>query len=62
MDNNNIPYYLDLLEELDSLDTPVSDWEANFLESLLEKCEQNGFTISQKQKDVIDRMKEKYLG
>ena len=51
-------YYWDLLEELDLLDHPVSEWEASFLESVLGNPNR---PLSDKQKNVIDRMKEKYL-
>lgn len=61
MTDETIPYYLDILTEIDNLDHNVSDWEANFIDNILERAERNGFTLSIAQKGVIDKMKEKYL-
>jgi len=61
MTNDNIEYYLDILTEIDNLDHSVSDWEANFINNILERAERDGFTLSTAQKGVIDRMKEKHL-
>ena len=49
-------YYWELLEELDNMDRALTDWEVNFIESVLQQG-----TLSAKQKIVIDKMKEKYL-
>ena len=49
-------YYWNLLEELDSMEKEVTDWEAKFIDSML-----NYGVLSEKQKIVIDKMKEKYL-
>ena len=50
-------YYWDILIELDSLDRSLSDWEIDFLESVLSQT-----NLTFRQKEVIDKMKEKYLG
>ena len=51
---------LDFLQELDdaAVDLDVSDWEAEFIESNLTRCAP--FTLAQR--DVIERMREKYEG
>lgn len=60
MTKEDLSYYIDLLEELDS-GIEVSNWEAKFLDSLLNKAYSEGFSLSDKQKAIIDVMKEKYL-
>ena len=50
-------YYWNIVSELDNADIPLTDWEVDFVESIMD---QGRFTP--KQKDVLDRMKEKYLG
>lgn len=57
----NLDYYKSLLDELDNLDTEVSKWEAQFLESLLSQVDNVGFTLSSRQEAILERMKEKYL-
>ena len=51
-------YYWDLIEELDSAEHDVSKWEADFLENVQANPNR---PLSDKQKSIIDRMKERYL-
>lgn len=51
-------YYLQFLEEIDGGPYDVSNWEADFIESLLEK---RPSWLSDGQKNVIRRMAKKYL-
>lgn len=55
--------YISILEEIDGLThIEVNNWEANFINSILEKHEEGSITtLSPRQKDVIDKMIEKYL-
>lgn len=60
--DNEFDYYIQIIEEIDSIDRDVTEWEASFVESMLEQREEKGyFIITDKQKLVIDKMKEKYL-
>lgn len=58
MADKSTSYYLDILMKIDNGDKPVTDWEAGFLESLLSR---KPTWLSDKQINVIERMKEKYL-
>jgi len=51
-------YYLQFLEEIDDGDYEVSDWEAEFLESMLKRRPQS---LSPKQQEIIIRMAKQYL-
>ena len=48
----------DILEELDAIHDPVTDWEADFIESILRHKPRK---LTAKQIGVIEKMKEKYL-
>ena len=52
-------YYLQYVEAIDESEREVSDWESQFIENILESKPKN---LSEKQKDVIRRMADKYLG
>jgi hypothetical protein len=52
---------LAILNEIDNGDFEVSDWEADFIQSILRQSKQWTFKLSNKQKAVIERMEEKYL-
>ena len=54
----DIHIYYDIIEALDEGDFSVSKWEADFIDGLLR--DRPG-ALSQKQRDVIDRMNEQYL-
>ena len=47
---------LEILAEVDECDAEVSDWEAKFIESNLEAR-----SFTRKQKDIILKLKRKYL-
>ena len=49
---------LGIVEEIDQTAASVSDWEAAFIESLLER---RPTKLTPRQRDVIDRMKDTYL-
>jgi hypothetical protein len=49
--------YRTILQEIDAMGAEVSAWEAAFIESILAQAQ----PLTQKQKDVIDRMRERYL-
>lgn len=51
--------YLDVLEDIDSGDYDVTEWEADFIESLLKT---RPYALSDRQAAVIQRMALKYLG
>jgi hypothetical protein len=63
MEKAQVQYYLSLLSELDAMSTQVNQWEAQFLENVLERAERYGeqIRLTDKQCDVIEQMKEKYL-
>ena len=52
-------HYLDVLEDIDSGDYDVSEWEAEFIESLLKN---RPYRLSERQEAVVQRMALKYLG
>jgi len=52
---------LAILNEIDNGDFEVTDWEADFIQSILRQSKQWTFKLSNKQKAVIERMEEKYL-
>jgi hypothetical protein len=56
MRNPNDLYYTELLEELDNLDIPLSHWEVDFIESTLRLA-----WFTDRQKAVIEKLKERYL-
>ncbi len=56
MDNDD---YLAICLQIDDMSTEVSDFEANFLESMLLYCPPR---LSEKQKSVIRHMAWRYLG
>ena len=56
--NNDDGWYYDILGELDTMNDSVTDWEANFIEDVLE---QQPRKLTTKQRDVIEHMKGKYL-
>ena len=51
-------YYWDILDELDCLDFPLTDWEVDFIESLMAN---RGRKLTEKQMSTIEVMKERYL-
>jgi hypothetical protein len=51
--------YLQYIEEIDAGDHDVTKWEADFIESMLSKRPKQ---LSERQKAVIQRMVEHYLG
>ena len=51
-------YYLQYLEEIDTGPYDVSNWEADFLENMLEK---RPAYLSAKQEGIIRRMAKQYL-
>ena len=51
-------YYLQYLDEIDAGPYDVSNWEANFLDDLLE---QRPAVLSAKQEGIIRRMAKQYL-
>ena len=51
--------YLEILEDIDSGDYDVTEWEAEFIESLLKN---RPYALSDRQAAVIQRMALKYLG
>ena len=53
------PYYLQCLEEIDKGPYTVTNWEATFIESMLE---QQLPQLTAKQVDIIRWMAKKYLG
>jgi len=53
---------LNILNEIDSGDFGVTDWEANFIQSIMKQANTRWhFKLSDKQMAVIERMQEKYL-
>lgn len=52
---------LAILNEIDNGDFEVSDWEADFIQSILRQSKQWTFKLSDRQKAVIEEMEEKYL-
>ena len=52
---------LAILNEIDNGDFEVTDWEADFIQSILRQSKQWTFKLSDRQKAVIERMEEKYL-
>jgi len=52
---------ISILDDLDNMDRSVSDWEADFIDSLLTKAVYINWTPTTKQATTIQRMKEKYL-
>lgn len=59
MHADDTDYYMQFVEALDNGPFEVSNWEADFLSSLLERRPK---TITEKQLDIIKRMSTKYLG
>jgi hypothetical protein len=55
------PGHRDMARELDSMDRDVTSWEANFLESVM-KALRAGRALSDRQKEKLDEMWDKYLG
>lgn len=49
--------YRTILQEIDDMGAEVSEWEADFIESILS----HDRPLTPKQKDVIDRIRGKYL-
>jgi len=52
---------LAILNEIDNGDFEISDWEVNFIQSILKQSKNWKFKLSDKQKAVIEKMEEKYL-
>jgi len=52
---------LAILNEIDNGDFEVTDWEADFIQSILRQSKQWTFKLSDRQKAVIEEMEEKYL-
>ena len=52
---------LSLLDDLDEMEQLVTDWESDFLDSLLKQSDQENWRPSCAQVDVLNKMKEKYL-
>ena len=52
---------VEILVRLDTMVQDVTDWESDFLESMLRQIRQ-GRTTSPKQRKVLQRMAEQYLG
>ena len=52
-------YYQQYLDDIDSGDFSLSDWEIEFVETLLKH---QPFLLSEKQAAALRRMAEKYLG
>ena len=52
-------YYLQFIEAIDGNAANVSDWEADFCESMLKNRPQ---MLSEKQKDIIRHLAKHYLG
>jgi hypothetical protein len=50
----------EVIDRLDHLERPVTDWEANFLESVLAKRDRFP-TLTAKQLAIVVRMAEQYL-
>lgn len=50
-------YYRDILRDIDSEDIEISEWETKFIENLLYQYKGR---LSQRQKQVIQKMGEKY--
>lgn len=61
--DNLLEKYQRLIEALDEGDFELTGWEASFLESLLEKMEDDSrpFWLSPKQMAVLDRMEKHHL-
>ena len=53
---DNDEEYLDALETMDNMGVEVTDWEAQFMESVLAQLR----PLSVKQRAVIQEMREKY--
>lgn len=53
---------ISMLDDLDNMDRQVTDWEADFLDSLL-KCAENRPTWvpTERQATVLERMYRKYI-
>ena len=51
-------WYWDILDELDVMNAPITEWEADFLENLLAH---RGCKLSDGRKETIEKMKERYL-
>jgi hypothetical protein len=53
---------LALLDDLDNQPREVSEWEANFLDSLMKQSERNPtWRPTDKQAATLERMRERYL-
>jgi hypothetical protein len=52
---------LSILDDLDNCDRSVSEWEADFLDSMLKQSERPGWSPTEKQAAILERMKGKYL-
>jgi hypothetical protein len=52
-------YYLDVVEDIDAGGHEVSEWEADFIESMLKHRPRQ---MSERQQDIVRRMARKYLG
>lgn len=53
---------VDLLHEIDDLDEDVTDWEAEFMDSLFKKEQRYPqIYLSDKQRKAVKRMVERYL-
>lgn len=57
--DKNIDLMQEVLTRLDRMERPVTDWEAEFLDSLLKRREKR--PLSPKQHAVLVRMVEQYL-
>ena len=54
----NYDYYIQFIEALDALPVNVSDWEADFIASMLASPPS---TFTEKQQEIVRRMALKYL-
>ena len=56
--SRTIDEYYEMVEEIDNLASNLTNWEINFLESLLSKP---GSTISSKQAAIIEELYQRYV-
>lgn len=51
---------LDLVREVDQMDEDVNSWEAEFLDSLLKRLDEEKIPLTSKQLEILHLMRKKY--
>lgn len=52
---------ISIIDDLDQMDREVTDWEADFLDSLQKQSDRTTWLPSPKQAETLEKMRRKYL-